>query len=377
MIAGADRDEIGVADFPDLEAAAARPTCRRAHAPTRSSTARCAPIPRRGSPRSRPAQHRQLQPHRAARSCWPSRPRSMPARSPTRARSTSARCSAAAPTLVAELYAIDAAAGTFCVIAQGKMHDGLEGTRRGRHRRRLRPRRGDGSELARGRRQGCRASTSMSTPRERCAEDRRHCRALRRDRRRSGRGGDARGARQARRRRAFSSIAPGIGPRRRIVGRDGPMPLADFERVIDINLIGTFNMMRLAAADMQQLAAARRRRARRDHLHRLGRRLRGADRPGRLFRLEGRRRRADHAGGARIRAVRHPRDHHRAGHLPDADAVAHYREEAQKSLAASVPFPKLLGRPEQFAALARHIIDNSYLNGEVIRLDGALRMAPR
>ena len=52
-------------------------------------------------------------------------------------------------------------------------------------------------------------------------------------------------------------------------------------------------------------------------------------------------------------------------------------EEAQKSLAASVPFPKLLGRPEQFASLVRHIVENTYLNGEVIRLDGALRMAPR
>jgi NAD(P)-dependent dehydrogenase (short-subunit alcohol dehydrogenase family) len=52
-------------------------------------------------------------------------------------------------------------------------------------------------------------------------------------------------------------------------------------------------------------------------------------------------------------------------------------EEAQKSLAAAVPFPKLLGRPEHFAELVRHIIENSYLNGEVIRLDGALRMAPR
>jgi NAD(P)-dependent dehydrogenase (short-subunit alcohol dehydrogenase family) len=52
-------------------------------------------------------------------------------------------------------------------------------------------------------------------------------------------------------------------------------------------------------------------------------------------------------------------------------------EEVQQSLAASVPFPKLLGRPEQYAALARHIVENTYLNGEVIRLDGALRMAPR
>ena len=52
-------------------------------------------------------------------------------------------------------------------------------------------------------------------------------------------------------------------------------------------------------------------------------------------------------------------------------------EQAQQSLAAAVPFPKLLGQPPQFAALVRHIIENRYLNGEVIRLDGALRMAPR
>ena len=52
-------------------------------------------------------------------------------------------------------------------------------------------------------------------------------------------------------------------------------------------------------------------------------------------------------------------------------------EEVQRSLAGSVPFPKLLGRPEQYADLVLHIIENRYLNGEVIRLDGALRMAPR
>jgi hypothetical protein len=52
-------------------------------------------------------------------------------------------------------------------------------------------------------------------------------------------------------------------------------------------------------------------------------------------------------------------------------------EEARASLAAAVPFPKLLGRPDQFASLVHHIIENVYINGEVIRLDGALRMAPR
>ena len=79
----------------------------------------------------------------------------------------------------------------------------------------------------------------------------------------------------------------GVGPAKRIVGRDGPMPLDEFARVINISLIGTFNMMRLVAADMQGLSA-RRRRARRHHPDGVGRRLRGANRPGRLFRLQGR-----------------------------------------------------------------------------------------
>ena len=52
-------------------------------------------------------------------------------------------------------------------------------------------------------------------------------------------------------------------------------------------------------------------------------------------------------------------------------------ETAQQSLAASVPFPKLLGQPPQFAALVQHMIENRYLNGEVVRIDGALRMGPR
>ena len=83
----------------------------------------------------------------------------------------------------------------------------------------------------------------------------------------------------------------GVGPAKRIVGRDGPMPLDEFARVISINLIGTFNAMRLAAAAMQSLSPLDRRRTRHHHLHRVGRRLRGPDRPGRLCGLEGRRRR--------------------------------------------------------------------------------------
>ena len=86
---------------------------------------------------------------------------------------------------------------------------------------------------------------------------------------------------------------------------------------------------------------------------------------------------ADAAGRARARAVRHPRLRHRARHLLHADAAGPVRGDPQKSLAASIPFPQVLGKPEQYAALARHIVENRYLNGEVIRLDGALRMAPK
>jgi NAD(P)-dependent dehydrogenase (short-subunit alcohol dehydrogenase family) len=63
--------------------------------------------------------------------------------------------------------------------------------------------------------------------------------------------------------------------------------------------------------------------------------------------------------------------------LFDTPMMAGLPEEARQSLGASVPFPPRLGRPEEYAALARHIVENSMLNGEVIRLDGALRMAPR
>ena len=139
----------------------------------------------------------------------------------------------------------------------------------------------------------------------------------------------------------------GVGPAKRIVGRDGPMPLADYERVIRINLIGTFNMMRLAAAAMQPLDAARRRRARRHRLDRLGRRLRGPDRPGGLRVVEGRRRRADAAGGARIRPVRRPRDRHRARHFRHADAA--------RAAAGSARFARRLGAVPQAARRAARI----------------------
>jgi NAD(P)-dependent dehydrogenase (short-subunit alcohol dehydrogenase family) len=168
----------------------------------------------------------------------------------------------------------------------------------------------------------------------------------------------------------------GVGPAKRIVGRDGPMPLAEFARVIEINLIGTFNMMRLAAADMQKLAP-----------------LADGERgvivsTASVAAFEGQIGQAAYSaskGGVAALTLPAAREFAQFGirvntvapgifHTPMLLALP---EEAQKSLAASVPFPKLLGRPDQFAVLVRHIIENGYLNGEVIRLDGALRMAPR
>jgi NAD(P)-dependent dehydrogenase (short-subunit alcohol dehydrogenase family) len=168
----------------------------------------------------------------------------------------------------------------------------------------------------------------------------------------------------------------GVGPAKRIVGRDGPMPLADFERVIKINLIGTFNMMRLAAADMQGLPA-------------LAEGERGIIiTVASVAAFEGQVGQAAYSaskGGIAALTMPAARELAQFGVRVVCIAPGIFAtpmlmaipEESQKSLAASVPFPKALGRPDQFAFLARHIIENSYINGEVIRLDGALRMAPR
>jgi NAD(P)-dependent dehydrogenase (short-subunit alcohol dehydrogenase family) len=168
----------------------------------------------------------------------------------------------------------------------------------------------------------------------------------------------------------------GVGPAKRIVGRDGPMPLSDFERVIKINLIGTFNMMRLAAAEMQGLST-----------------LADGERgliitTASVAAFEGQIGQAAYsASKGAVAALTMPaaREFAQFGIRVMCIAPGIFRtpmlmaipEESQKSLAASVPFPKALGRPDQYAALVRHIVENSYLNGEVIRLDGALRMAPR
>jgi len=168
----------------------------------------------------------------------------------------------------------------------------------------------------------------------------------------------------------------GIGVAKRIIGRDGPMPLPDFERVIAVNLIGTFNMMRLAAAAMTALGP-----------------LEDGERgvivsTASVAAFEGQVGQAAYSaskGGVAALTVPAARELAQFGIRVLAIAPGIFLtpmllalpEEVKAGLAASVPFPKQLGRPSQFADLVLHCIRNSYLNGEVIRLDGALRMAPR
>jgi NAD(P)-dependent dehydrogenase (short-subunit alcohol dehydrogenase family) len=168
----------------------------------------------------------------------------------------------------------------------------------------------------------------------------------------------------------------GIGPASRIVGRDGPMPLDDFRRVIEVNLIGTFNMMRLAAADMVKLEG-----------------LADGERgvivsTASVAAYEGQIGQAAYSaskGGIVALTIPAAREFARSGVRVCAVAPGLFAtplllgmpQNVQDSLAASVPYPSRFGTPEEYAKLVLHIIDNVMLNGEVIRLDGALRMQPK
>lgn len=167
----------------------------------------------------------------------------------------------------------------------------------------------------------------------------------------------------------------GIGTPGKIVGRDGPMALEDFARVININLIGTFNMMRLAAAAMKNLDPM-------DTGER-GVMINTAS----IAAFEGQIGQAAYAaskGGIAALTLPAAREFSRSGIRVLAVAPGIFAtpmlfglsDEVQQALGASVPFPSRLGRPEEFAALVLHMISNVMMNGEVVRLDGALRMAP-
>ena len=117
--------------------------------------------------------------------------------------------------------------------------------------------------------------------------------------------------------------------------------------------------------------------ARRHRQHRVGGGVRRPDRPGRLLRVQGRGGGHDVADRTRPGQPPHPGGHHRARPVRHAIAGRSTREPARASLGKQVPHPSRLGNPDEYGALAVHIIENPMLNGEVIRLDGAIRMAPR
>lgn len=168
----------------------------------------------------------------------------------------------------------------------------------------------------------------------------------------------------------------GIGTPARVLSKEGPMPLETFARVIQVNLIGTFNAIRLAAAQMAANDP--------DAGGERGVIINTAS----IAAFDGQVGQASYsASKAGIAGMTLPiaRDLARnairvitiAPGIFDTPMLAGLSEEFRTSLGAQVPFPPRLGSPDEYAHLARAIIENTMLNGEVIRLDGALRMAPR
>lgn len=168
----------------------------------------------------------------------------------------------------------------------------------------------------------------------------------------------------------------GVAPAEKVVGRDGPHRLESFARTVGINLIGTFNMLRLAADAMAKNAPGP-----------------GGERgvivnTASIAAFDGQIGQAAYAaskGG--VAALTLPAARELARHgirvlciapgIFGTPMMAGLPQEVQDSLGGTVPFPPRLGDPAEFAALVRHIAENHYLNGETIRLDGALRMAPK
>jgi len=167
----------------------------------------------------------------------------------------------------------------------------------------------------------------------------------------------------------------GIAPPAKIVGKEGPQDLETFARTININLIGTFNIMRLAAADMKELDP-----------------LGGGERgvivnTASIAAFEGQIGQAAYAaskGGVAAMTLPAAREFSRSGIRVLAIAPGIFGtpmlfglpDEVQESLGQQVPFPPRLGDPAEYAKLVLHMADNMMLNGEVIRLDGALRLPP-
>lgn len=168
----------------------------------------------------------------------------------------------------------------------------------------------------------------------------------------------------------------GIGPAERVVGKNGPHSLASFTKTISINLIGTFNVIRLVAAVIQNNEAG--------ESGERGVIINTAS----VAAFDGQIGQAAYSaskGGIVAMTLPIAREFSRLGirvmtiapGLFETPLLAGLPEEARISLGQQVPFPARLGQPSEYAALAEHIIKNQMLNGEVIRLDGAIRMAAK
>lgn len=168
----------------------------------------------------------------------------------------------------------------------------------------------------------------------------------------------------------------GVATAERVIGRDGPASLASFSKVIQINLIGTFNVIRLASAAMTNNTPSEA--GERGVIintasvaafdGQIGQAAYSASKGGVVgMTLPIARELARY--GIRVMTI--------APGIFDTPMLAGLPEPARASLGQQVPFPPRLGQPREYAALARHIIENEMLNGEVIRLDGAIRMAPK
>ena len=169
----------------------------------------------------------------------------------------------------------------------------------------------------------------------------------------------------------------GIGTAKRVIGKDGnAASLEDFAKVVNVNLIGTYNAARLFAAACAKLEP-----------------MEDGERGAMVFTASvaafdgqvGQQAYSASKGGVVGMTLPMARDLAQHGirvctiapGLFNTPLMRTLPEPVQQSLAASIPFPSRLGKPEEFAELACHIVSNGHLNGEVIRLDGALRMAPR
>ncbi len=168
----------------------------------------------------------------------------------------------------------------------------------------------------------------------------------------------------------------GIGIAEKTVGKEGAHALASFERVVKVNLIGTFNVIRLVAAQMASQEA--------QSSGERGVIINTAS----IAAFDGQIGQASYAaskGGIVGMTLPIARDLSKLGirvvtiapGLFDTPLLAGLPEPVKQVLGSSVPFPSRLGQPSEYAALAKHIIENEMLNGEVIRLDGALRMPPK